>query len=333
MTFSLVQAVASAVRTDPTISKYGLITFFLALAYASILAALPMDVFMDRTGYLIYATFSWRIFDAHCELGGLAVFFNEPVWLWINGLLSLFLSPDATVRTLIFASALTVALVVLRQNPRHLIWLVFILLFPQVIKNYIIHLRQGVAIAVFMAGWAMGSDRHRWGLWILTPFIHSSFFFVLGLWLASGLISQLKFGMYMRVVFFSMLGILSGGSILKIGATLGARQAETYEVGSASISGLGFLFWLCTFVILLWQGRTFHQKYAFQLSLLIYYLSTYFVLQVTGRVFESTMITVLLAGLQLTGRSQLAFLSAITFYFFYSYYTKLGLPWLGWGVR
>lgn len=53
---------------------------------------------------------------------------------------------------------------------------------------------------------------------------------------------------------------------------------------------------------------------------------------VTARIFESAILLVLLAGLHLTKWRRYAFLSAFLFYFLFSYLSRVGQPWLGWGV-
>jgi hypothetical protein len=316
--------------TVPRWVSYQWLSLCLALGYALVLASLPVDVFKDRSNYLIYASHSEIIFERYLAQGWLSAFSNEPVWLWLNTLLALFWSPERVVRILIFFPAFAVALVVLRHDSRQFLWLLLILLMPQVIKNHIIHLRQGVAISVFMLGWIAVRPWQRWSLWLLAPLIHTSFFFVLSFWVFSQFLVRLRFAMDLRTLLYSIVGITVGLGLGLLATVFGARQATRYGFGAADISGLGFIFWGFLLLLTFWQGREYQRTHAFAVSILIVYLSTYFLTEVTARVFESALLIVLLALLQLKGLRRQIFLAAIIFFFLWNYAGRLGSPWLGW---
>ena len=66
-------------------------------------------------------------------------------------------------------------------------------------------------------------------------------------------------------------------------------------------SGIGFLFWSAMFTILLLQGRQFLHRYNAAIGVLIFYLAAYFFTPISGRVFESGILLVLLAVLATSG--------------------------------
>jgi len=179
---------------------YRLITLVLAFAYGSILASLPLDVFKDRANYMRYAASSWDIFGSYWSHGTVVALANEPVWLLLNSFLANFLSAETVLRIIIFVPAVVVARFVLLQSPKDFVWLLLFLIFPQVIKNYIIHLRQGEAIAVFLVGWSIQSKPWRWMLMGIAPFIHSSFFLILGLLGLSRAMLLLRLGPDLRAL-------------------------------------------------------------------------------------------------------------------------------------
>ena len=316
--------------TVPRSVSYQWVSLCLALGYALVLASLPVDVFKDRGNYLIYASHSGIIFERYLAQGWLSAFSNEPVWLWLNTLLAMFWSPEMVVRILIFFPAFAVALVVLRHDSRQFLWLLLILLMPQVIKNHIIHLRQGVAIGVFILGWIAVRPWQRWSLWLLAPLIHTSFFFILPFWVLSQLLVRLRFAMDLRTLLYSIVGITVGLGLGWLATVFQARQATQYGFDSADISGLGFVFWGFVLLLTFWQGREYQRTHAFAVSVLILYLCTYFLSEVTARIFESALLIVLLALLQLKGLRRQIFLAAISFYTLWSYAGRLGSPWLGW---
>ncbi len=67
----------------------------------------------------------------------------------MNSALGLFADPDVVVRLIIFVSAFLTAWLVLSNNTKYIFPLLILLFLPNVIKNYLIHLRQGLAISIF----------------------------------------------------------------------------------------------------------------------------------------------------------------------------------------
>jgi hypothetical protein len=290
------------------------------------------DLITDRLNYLTYASNSDVIALSYLSKGLLSFIFNEPVWLAINIVLNQFLSPERVVSVIVFFSALVSAYLVLKTNPKYFLFLLFILVFPQVIKNYIIHLRQGLAISIFLLGWFTHSKPYRWILFGLTPFIHASFFFVLFLLAYVSILKNTKFAFDLRTIAVVILGLAIGLGLNLIAKLLGARQATEYQFSTTNVSGLGFIFWLCIFILYSLQGRSFVNNHVFAISSIAFYLTTYLLFEVTGRIFESTTIIVLLAGLDLTAWRRKFFLAAIALFILFSWLLRLNQPWLGWGT-
>lgn len=304
----------------------------LALIYGGILASLPLDVFLDRVNYLNYAENSWFIFARNLAISPLVVFANEPLWLLINTGLAMLLPSEIVLRVIIFVPASVVAWFVLRQQPQQFIWLLLFLLLPQVIGNHISHLRQGMAIAVFLMGWFSNKQPLRWLMFAAAPLIHSSYFFILVLLVATNLMLHLRLAADVRTLVFVVLGVAAGVSTFWVASFLGARQALIYDFSMTDVSGLGAVFWGVVFIVMCFQGRTFMRRHTFELGVIVFYLSTYLLLEVTGRIFEAALLLVLLAGLQLTGWRRLFFLTLISVYLVLQYIMRLDLPWLGFGA-
>lgn len=326
------EQLASRGATGAANRLYGAATWFLALMYGTALAALPVDVFLDRDNYLTYASDSVAILVRSLSGGLMSLLANEPLFALINIGLSSFLSPEAVVRLLVFLPATVVAHFVLQKDSRQFVWLLLFLLVPQVIKNHIIHLRQGVAISVFLLGWNSRSVPLRWVLFVMASFIHASFVFVIGLLVMTKTVGRLRFAADIRMVIFVTAGIAVGVVMGWLAQIIGARQAEEYVFDAGAASGLGFAFWLFVLMLFVFQGKGFMQRNAFALSAIILYLTTYFLVEVTARIFESAMIFVLLSGLVLTNWRRTAFLAAILFYVCLSYMLRLNQPWLGFAV-
>ena len=308
---------------------YSFTVLLIALIYGSILTSLPLEVFKDRANYLIYADRSFYILLSRFTSDVLSGLTNEPVWLLFNSLLRYFFEPETTLRILIGIPASTVAYLVLRSDPKNFIWLLLFLLLPQVLKNHIVHLRQGVAISIFLIAFFSSFRPLRWFLLLLTPFIHASFFIVLALLALATIASKFRLAADLRILLFVVFGFSVSVSLAGIAQILGARQALVYDFTTAQISGLGFLFWAIVLVLLMSQGAKFNRQHTFAIGVLALYLSTYFFIEVTARIFESSILIVLLAGLQMSGWRRMAFISMIISYGVLGYGSKLDQPWMG----
>ncbi|WP_174626171.1 EpsG family protein [Candidatus Methylobacter favarea] len=312
--------------------KYLFFSLLISITYATILTYLPIDGFRDRDNYLIYAEYSLDIFQSHLDQGLGYTLVNEPLWLLINILLSFFLYPEDCVRVIVFFSSFVVSFVILRAYPKYFLLIFLFLLVPQVLKNHIIHLRQGMAIAVFLFGWFSKNTSIRWLFIILSSFIHSSFFFILVLLLLNNIFLMLSFSWGWLLFFYVLVGLFLDFAGAGLATHLGARQADELQSLEMKTSGLGFLLWLFFSGILILEGKNFMRRYSFSLFVLIVYLSGYFFLPVTARVFESTLLLVLISSLYLTSYRKLAFYGIFTFYFFFDWYQRLEWSAFGWGA-
>lgn len=315
-------------------SGYKLGILLLSFVYAFVLANyIPMDgLIKDRQNYLEYAGASEVIILRYLSGGYLSLFANEPVWLSINIILNQFFEPVTTIKLIIFFTAFVTAYLVLRVNPKYFVFLLFMLFFPQVIGKAVVHIRQGLAISIFLLGWFTISKPWRWLLFALIPLIHASFFFVLFLYGFTWFLQQLKFALDLRTIATVLLGLMIGLGLGFIASLLGARQANGYEFSAAAVSGLGFLFWLGVFVLYWLQGRNFVKENALAMAAIAFYLTTYFLFEVTARIFESMVIIVLLASLGLTSWRRKIFIATITAFVGLSWLLMLNQPWLGWGT-
>lgn len=68
-----------------------------------------------------------------------------------------------------------------------------------------------------------------------------------------------------------------------------------YKFSATEVSGLGFLFWLVVFLLCWLQGRNFAKENVLALAAIVFYLTTYFLMEVTVRIYESMVVIVLLA--------------------------------------
>lgn len=312
------------------------LSYFLAFVFAAsvalFLVSLPIDAFKDRLNYLIYAEDSYLIFQRYLSRGLLPAVFNEPIWLFLNISLSSFLSPESTLKTIIAFSSFITSYLVLKNNPKYFLIVMLFLISPQVIGKNIIHLRQGLAIAFFLLGWYSIGNKKKLFFYAITPFIHASFFFILLLVFIKWVADKLKLAPDLKTITYALAGVAVGLGLGVIASFLGSRQGTEYSFSMANVSGLGFIFWLGVLGLYISQGKNFIRDNTFQVGLLVFYLATYFLIEVTGRIFESGVLLVLLSALSLVGWRKYTFIGVFIVYTLLQYAMRFNQPWLGWGT-
>ena len=291
-----------------------------------------MEEFIDRSSYLAYAADSYSVYLKYTRENPLSVLFNEPLWLYINIAIYNFFDMYNVVRIIIFISSFIISYVLLTKFKRHTLWIIFILLFPQIMKNYIIHLRQGVAISIFVAGYYLEPSMRRWITVTLAPFIHSSFFFIVTILYFNSLMAVAKVNIYIRVAIFFVF-YLALLSVLQLAASeLGARQAGDLEKFVDGASGVAFIFWVCMISVFFFEGSKFIKENIFPVSLSVFYLVSYFITFYSGRIFESGLVVVMIAITELSGWRKSVAMALMIMFAAYSYISRIGQPWLGWGL-
>lgn len=302
-----------------------------ALLYATCLTLLPVDAFLDRFNYLNYAQNASAIFDSYYHSGLLSAIANEPLWLGINVALSTFMDGPDVVRTIVFFASSVVGYVVIRRT-KSLFLAIIILFLPQVLENQLVHLRQGVAVAVFLLAWYNDRPRVRIALFALCPLIHASFFFIVAMLTLTRYLERTRISIGLRALVFALSGLVLGFGGQLAAVLAGARQAEMYDSAALNISGLGFAFWLGMLVVMFLEGRTFHKRYVFELACLVFYLSIYFISPLAGRIFEGVVVLVLIACGQLTRWRKATYVIAITAFGLGLYAMHADQAWFGFGA-
>lgn len=331
MMISMNHAYPAAERAAGDTPQFRVVTLVIALLYGAILSQIPNENFFDYSNYLQYAEAPWAALLVNWAINPLSALANEPVWLGLNAGLALVFEPEGVVRAIIFLSASTVALKVLRFNPK-LLPLLFLLLFmPMVIKNFLIHLRQGVAIAIFLLGW-FASSRWRVPVMVLAASVHISFAFILLILGLAWTARRLHLGPDLRAVVFIGTGVSIGAGLGWLAALFGARQAQEYDFVMAEVSGFGFVLWALILALMCLEGRKYLRNYMFESGVVFFYLATYFLIEVTGRIFESGAILVFLGVFNLTSWRRNAALLVLATMALVQWGARLNQPMLGFGL-
>ena len=302
----------------------------LSFFYAYVLAfVLPSEAFKDRENYLVYAADAGPAMARYLDAGILSFLVNEPVFLLANYVLSLFMEPQAVLSLLIFGFAFLFAFSMLGFNRKLIFWLLIALFLPQVLKNHVVQLRQGYAVALFTYAWLYLDGSKKWFMIGLTPFIHASFFIV-GCFLAIYWFSSwVKLRFDLKSTVFFTISVLSVFLIFVVADMLGSRHALRYSDFDLNVSGGAFVFWSLVFAIFCFQPREWYEKHSFAALFVLVYLGMYFTFPLSGRVFESVLPLVLIAGFSTRGYYQYAFIILFLVYFLGQIFLALGQPLLG----
>lgn len=279
-----------------------------SLLFGFILANLAIDGFVDRDNYLNYLStgVAIELAQANSSSSYYSIVFNEPLWLLISGGLALNFNAEISLRILIFFSSVMFFIGITRQFSTHqkmdwLILFLLIILSPQILKNYIIHLRQGLAISVFLILIPRYARPGLLGTYPLAvaALIHSSFFI---LFAVSGLLvilAKLKFSLQLRILVVTCGLTIVALLYNQVTGFLELRQASEDLLADKG-SGAGFGFWLIILSFLAiseYQIRSFgnNKWLEFSVCSILLYLILYFVSPRSSRIFESSLPIIIIA--------------------------------------
>lgn len=256
-----------------------------------IILILPPDVTwaVDRLNYMDYADHSDVTLGRYFKDGIGTVFANEPLFLVINIALSFLFSNGNVLRIIIFVSTL-IALYNIGKKTAFNLWVLgFFILIPQFNVNYVIHLRQGLALSVYLLGLNQKDYRIEWVLKVLAALIHTSIVFIILFEILDMVLKKinLKFNLKLFLVALFFLILVNSFSILSL--FISDRRFEEYAFSTASnASGLGFLLWFFVGIFFIIMAK---RSYTNRISFygIIFYLTSYYFVEFGARVFENIL--------------------------------------------
>lgn len=244
----------------------------------------------DRLNYLNYAKNGYYLLNYNIQKGFLTFLSNEPLFLMINGTLGLFFEPEIVVKIIIFISSLVFLYSIGQLTNDNYILIILFWALPSILIKYTTHLRQGLAMALYYLGLVGAKNKKKWHfVRYLSPFIHSSMFFLLFFEFFESFFKRKRFAYQVRLIFFTLISTLAIIQTSRIAFFLGDRRAVTYKLGlQIAGSGLGLLFWVFMGILYIVFSR---KSYWEMISLygILFYITTYFYLEYGSRVFESIL--------------------------------------------
>jgi hypothetical protein len=280
----------------------GFLVLLLSLIYAFSFFMLSNDFFRDRENYTAYARNFEEIFFRYDST--LAKIFNEPLFLFLNYISSLFLSPEYVPRFFAFIIAFSVSFFIFK-SARNTVMIVFslllLVLMPQIIHLQLVTLRQGLGVSLII--WTVIFSRNN--LFIafsifIAGFIHSSFFIVFAMYALDMFVSgrQQNKKYYFRLLIQVFFAVFVSFVFVYLAKIFGARQAGAEHLtGAVNISGGALVLWSLVLLVFLTRSRMyFYNDNTVRLAYigLISYLSMYLISPLAGR-FIMTFLPFILA--------------------------------------
>lgn len=259
----------------------------IAMFYGWILSSWPNEYFRDRSNYILYANIFDEVTDRYTSV---SVFFNEPLFVFYNYILSFFFTPEQIPQIGVFFIASTFAYFILRYAHSYLMIIVgfsFLFFISYTFHLQLVVLRQGIATALLLwLTYFFFEKRYFLVLVFILSFLHSSFFIISFILIYEKSLSVFIKKVELKIIVFSSTLFLLGFFILKIANSLGVRQAEGDYLSKAEAGGGGFILFGFIFMFLYFRGIDNVEKNRFgKIALLgvISYLALYFTLPVSGR--------------------------------------------------
>jgi len=278
----------------------------------------------DRLNYINLAENTNYFLLSYYNAGIIEILFNEPIWLLINLGLAMLFTSEGVVQIIIFSSSFILSYMLLKDNPRNLLWLILFLLSPVIVTRFTSHIRQGLAMSIFFSGYFIKSKKKGAMLMAISPFIHSSYFIILPIIALPNLLHRLRLSLGIKIQVFFIYAIIISIFIGVIAQILGARQGFYDELMLFNTlgSGIGFVYWFLILGLFLFQGKSFIVKHQVAIGILILFLTAYFINVMTIRIFEGAILIVLIAGLDLSAWRKYAYYFAIQSYLVFAWVSR-----------
>ena len=292
-----------------------------------VLLIAPKDITWarDRINYLVYAESSWTIMQRYISNGILSFFSNEPLFLGINIILSFVFLPENSLKIIIFTSTLG-TLYSLGKISKYNFWVLFFFLFlPQIVQNNVTHLRQGLALSLYLLG-LTSNKKYGEIIKYASVFVHISFGFIIIFEFLEAFFKKIKFSSELRIFLSSIFLTAFVFVVPNLALFFGDRRVMEYDFTvTKDASGLGFLLWLIVGMFFIFVIK---KNYISSISCygIMLYLVAYFFLDFGARIFENIIPLILVSALN-DDRKEIR-ITYILFFLFYG-----AIQWYSTGVN
>jgi hypothetical protein len=132
---------------------------------------------------------------------------------------------------------------------------------------------------------------------LFAALIHSSFYFILFFQLLEIILVKMRLSFHLKVMAYFISSVFLITVVDSVASLIGDRRGGQYSSEDIQVSGLGWIFWLVFFFLLLLRNFPLFKKPNGALPIFIFYLTSYFSLAFVARIFES-ILPYILTGLK-----------------------------------
>ncbi|WP_251965828.1 EpsG family protein [Salinibacter ruber] len=182
-------------------------TLIVVIGISSLIAFRDVGPAPDDENYVEYGAYAGEYIDQISFSNTVIFILNEPVYSVFNYTIANSFGEYWYFPVFVFISFSVLSIAIYRISGRPILSLVVFILFFPIVKNWYIHLRQGLAISLFFFGVSM-SSRKKYLVMFLSSLIHTSMFVSLGSYLYEYLGRKVGLNRVARITFFFVVAAL-----------------------------------------------------------------------------------------------------------------------------
>ncbi|MDX8239809.1 EpsG family protein [Acinetobacter pittii] len=262
----------------------------ISFLYISLYISIPNEILRDRANYILYAT----NFDSISQMrsGSFEYYFNEPLFLKINSLLSFFFSPEQIPFVFVFFNTLILMFLLAKKSRNvvlYILGLLSIIFIPYIFQGQLTALRQALATSLFLlAFYCLNDNKKVFFITLICSFIHSVFFLVSFFYLLNFILFKNRSFNFKMIMNFLLMLFISL-SFFVISNLFGLRQGEVYSEEPSQVGGGSFVLFIIIFIIMYFNYKKFQDNSTYFIAMMgmTLFLTGYFLTPLSGRLFNS----------------------------------------------
>lgn len=278
--------------------------------------SIQLDDITDRKNYHDNVIDGEILFENAINSNFPVIFFTESLFKFVYFIFSkLGLSPEYAIKIVILISIILFFRVLFSFRGLN-IWEILLIFFcPTVIVNFIMTIRQGFALSIFLFIFFQVKNKR---LINLIPLIHFAYFIVLPVFYLSNYIKKrTEINPILWLSLFLFFCVSLSIFILKITNSLNLFYFDAFQDNVQFKFGFGIIFWFFILLLFVLEGKYFLNKYMFESMIVIFYIGTVAFFNPFSRILQASSVFVLLAGFTLTGWRRQMFIIILVLFDFY----------------
>jgi hypothetical protein len=260
--------------------------------------SIQLSQITDRNNYHDNILDGEILFENAIDSNFPVIFFTEALFKFIYLIFfRLGVSPEISIKIIISISVFLFFKVLISIRELKFWEILLIFFCPTVIVNYVMTVRQGFALSVFL--WIFYNMKKR-GFLNIVPLIHFAYFIVLPVYYLSSYLKKknlinphvILFGFFILSIFLSIF-------ILKITNSLNLIYFDAFQDNVQFRLGFGVLFWFIILCLFISEGKVFLKNHLFESMVIIFYVGTVAFFNPFSRILQASSVFVLLSGFSL----------------------------------